>query len=84
MCLCACVHLYVDMHISSHAYHVPGWRQRRQEFLTQGMPPVKKILKDRHCYVRNSGTNTEELLERNVSFPGETTSLLDLRVLLVR
>ena len=45
-------------------------RQRRQELLTQGMPPVKKLLKDRHCiYVRISGTSREEIVweERTLS-----------------
>jgi hypothetical protein len=38
--------------------------------VTQGMPPVKKIIKERHCiYVRCCGTSIEELKERNAEKP---------------
>jgi hypothetical protein len=42
----------------------------RQELLTQGLAPVKKLITERHCiYVRRCGTSIEELKERNAEKP---------------
>ncbi len=56
-------------HVFTCVLNTRGWHWR-QNLLTQGMLPAKKLSKVRHCtYVRKIGTNTENLLreERTLS-----------------